>query len=60
MNLKIAICDDENIICQEIKRQLLSIRTDYEIKIYHSGYELIDYEKNSKLFHNKIRQGGNS
>lgn len=44
MRINVAICDDEDIICGEIKRQLLNIRPDCDITIYHSGYELLDSE----------------
>lgn len=42
MEIQIAICDDEDIVCQEIMKKLLYIRPEYKIAIYHSGYELID------------------
>lgn len=42
MDIQIAICDDEDIFCQEIKKNLLRIRPKYKITVYHSGYELID------------------
>lgn len=44
MNINVAVCDDENKICDEIKRLLLHIRPDYNITIYNSGYELLESE----------------
>ena len=41
MRLNVAICDDEEIICNEIKRRLLEIRSEYDITIYSSGRELV-------------------
>lgn len=41
MNLKIAICDDEPIICQEIEKKLLTLRPGYQIDIFHSGKQLL-------------------
>lgn len=49
MKINVAVCDDEDIICGEIKRQLLHIRPDYDIKIYHSGYELLNSGKTYDL-----------
>lgn len=49
MQMQIAVCDDEDIICQEIKKKLLNIRPRYKISIYHSGYELIDSNKKFDL-----------
>ena len=45
MDINIAICDDENIICNEIKGNLLAIRPNYNVKIYHSGQELLDAQE---------------
>lgn len=41
MELKIAICDDNEVICDDIKGKLLNLNPDYEIEIYHSGIELL-------------------
>lgn len=41
MGLRVAICDDEEEICEEIRKRLLSIKPAYEIVIYHSGKELL-------------------
>lgn len=45
MNLHIAVCDDEYIICEEIKKLLLSIKSDYTIDIFHNGMELLACSK---------------
>ena len=42
MDLKIAICDDEAIICDEITRLLNKINPDYETNIFYSGQQLMD------------------
>lgn len=41
MDLRVAICDDEEGICAEIRKRLLSIKPAYEVAIYHSGKELL-------------------
>lgn len=48
-NLKIAICDDEQIICEHIKSQLISINPDYNIMIFNSGEQLLTIEKKIDL-----------
>ena len=42
MKLHVAICDDENIICNEVKMALKKLKPDYEIDIFHSGCELLN------------------
>ena len=41
MNLKIAVCDDENIIIDDIVSKLHNGRNEYEIVRYNSGDDLI-------------------
>lgn len=41
MNYKIAICDDENIVIDDIIEKLQSRRNEYEIVRYNSGNELL-------------------
>lgn len=45
MNLKVAICDDENIICNEIKLELKKLKPNHEIDIYTSGQALLNSNK---------------
>ncbi|MCM1160056.1 MAG: LytTR family DNA-binding domain-containing protein [Roseburia sp.] len=49
MSFRVAICDDEEEICEEIRRKLLSIKPMYEIVIYHSGKELLQEEDGFQL-----------
>lgn len=42
LKLHVAICDDENIICNEVKMALKKLKPDYEIDIFHSGCELLN------------------
>lgn len=42
MHIKVAICDDDEIIRSEIKRILEEIKPDYEIYTYSSGEELLE------------------
>ncbi len=49
MILKAAVCDDEKIICNEIKKRLLEIRPEFEVSLFSSGDELIKSEKNFDL-----------
>ena len=41
MNYKIAVCDDENIVIDDIIEKLQSRRNEYEIVRYNSGDELL-------------------
>lgn len=43
--MKIAICDDEQIICDEIKKKLVSINPAYDITIFYSGEQLLGSKK---------------
>ena len=49
MRLKVAVCDDEKIICNEIKKRLLEIRPEFEVLLFSSGDELIKSDKNFDL-----------
>lgn len=42
MNLRVAICDDEAIIANDIKKRLLGCRPDYIADIYQSGKKLLE------------------
>lgn len=42
MKLNIAICDDKNIICKEIKETILSIKADSQIDTFLSGIKLLE------------------
>ena len=46
MRLKVAVCDDEKIICNEIKKRLLEVRPEFEVSLFSSGDELIKSDKN--------------
>lgn len=37
MQLNIAVCDDEPIICEDIRKKILEIKTDYQVDIYNTG-----------------------
>lgn len=45
MKLNIAICDDEQIVGELIKEQLISFRASYDVDIYTSGFQLINSKK---------------
>lgn len=45
MGLRVAICDDEKEICEEVRKRLLGIKPIYEITMYHSGRELLQEEE---------------
>ena len=49
MQLRIAICDDEEIICRKIKEQLKSINSKLNITTFNSGEQLLNSEKNFDL-----------
>lgn len=45
MQLKIAICDDVNIFCNEIKRQLSLLNPNYKIDTYNSRIDFLKIKK---------------
>lgn len=45
LKLKIAICDDESILCEELKKMILDFCPEYRIDIFHSGRELLKISK---------------
>lgn len=49
MGLRVAICDDEKEICEEIRKRLLSIKPVYEIAIYYSGKELLQEKERFQI-----------
>ena len=49
MKLKVAVCDDEKIISNEIKKRLLEIRPEFEVSLFDSGDELIKADKSFDL-----------
>lgn len=42
MNLKVAVCDDEEMICDEVCKKIRELRPEYEINSFCSGDELLD------------------
>ncbi len=47
--MRVAICDDNNIMCSEIEKQLLGIRPECNVSIYNSGTELLSSEEKYDL-----------
>lgn len=41
MQLKVAICDDDAILCEDAKQRILEMRPDYVIHTYSTGEELL-------------------
>lgn len=41
VKLKIAICDDETILCKELKEKISKFYSEYSIDTFHSGKELL-------------------
>lgn len=41
MQLKVAICEDDTILCEDAKQRILKIRPDYLIDTYFTGDELL-------------------
>lgn len=58
MNLNVAICDDEPIICKEIKRLLLKFKPDCTVDIFLSGLELLSGKKAYDLIFLDIEMPG--
>lgn len=42
MKLQIAVCDDERILCGDIRKQILKTNKDYTVDTFLSGEELIE------------------
>ncbi len=40
--MRIAVCDDEPLICKEVIRQIRMLSSDDEVFMYHNGQELLD------------------
>lgn len=40
--MRIAVCDDEPLICKEVTKRIQSLSPDEEIFVYHNGQELLD------------------
>lgn len=49
MGLRIAICDDEKEVCEEVRKRLLSINPVYQIAIYYSGKELLQEKERFQI-----------
>lgn len=49
MQLKISICDDEKIICDELERKLLELNPDYSVGCFGSGTALLASGRSSDL-----------
>lgn len=45
MQLKVAVCDDETIICEDTKRKIIEIKSDYTVDIYNNGLEIVSVGK---------------
>lgn len=41
LQLKVAICEDDTIICEDAQRQIFDVRPDYVIDTYPTGEELL-------------------
>lgn len=49
MNLKVAICDDEKVIADDIEKKLLQYKPDYTVDVYLSGEKLLTAGKEYDL-----------
>lgn len=58
MKLRIAICDDEPIFCEDAKEKIEKLRKDYEIEMFHSGAELLEEKKNYDIIFLDIEMPG--
>lgn len=45
LQLKVAVCDDETIICEDTQRKIKEIKTDYTVDIYNNGFEILSAGK---------------
>lgn len=41
MQLRVAICEDDRLICKDTQRRILELRPEYEISAYDTGEELL-------------------
>ena len=58
MQLNIAVCDDEPIICEDIRKKILEIKTDYQVDIYSTGAEIVSADKRYDLIFLDIEMPG--
>ncbi len=58
MQLNIAVCDDEPIICEGIRKKILEIKTDYQVDIYNTGAEIVSADKRYDLIFLDIEMPG--
>ena len=41
LQLKIAVCDDEKIICEDIQKKLINIKSDYLIDSFNTSNDIL-------------------
>lgn len=49
MNLSIALCDDENIVTDDLKERLQNYKQDFQIDVFYSGKKLLENPKKYDL-----------
>lgn len=60
MNLKVAICDDEKVIADRIREQLIQYKPEYTVDLYLSGEDLLKSKEEYDLFFLDIEMPGMS
>lgn len=60
MNLKVAICDDEKVMADRIREQLIQYKPEYTVDLYLSGEDLLKSKEEYDLFFLDIEMPGMS
>ncbi len=58
MQLEVAICEDDILLCEDTQRRILELRPEYKIDIYHRGEEILLTKKKYDIIFLDIEMPG--